>query len=238
MNDELTPARRHKTRQPAGFARCADMAAAAKGQRADRARTEPLRDVERGENADGAGEAWPGGAQRQQQKLHLDHFAIAGLRGHAGNGADALVVEDAEKIGNDRLACRRPKPDEGLALKLAAEQRANPRSGKAKRVTRGAVERHDETVAQHLADGAWLDLGALGRLTIAAPLLPICIQFPARRVFHNRSLTPRLCRTPVPDRDRIGGDWLSCRMRSRWRAGACPRGGGRGFHRELNLTKR
>ena len=48
-------------------------------------------------------------AERQQQKLKLDRFAIAILRGHAGNGADALVIEDGEKIGNGRLARGRPQ---------------------------------------------------------------------------------------------------------------------------------
>ena len=125
--------------------------------------------------------------ERQQQKLKVDRFAVGALRRHAGDGADALVVEDGKEIGDDRLARRGPQADERLAFELAAEQRADPRAGEPKRMTRAAVERQDEGVAEHLANGAGLDLGALGRRTLAAPLLPIRIEFPARCVFHGRT---------------------------------------------------
>ena len=79
-------------------------------------------------------------AERQQQKLEIDRFAVGALCRHAGDCAGAFVGQDREQAGDDRLARRGPEIEEGFPFDLAAEQRADPRAGKANRMPGAAVE--------------------------------------------------------------------------------------------------
>jgi len=56
-----------------------------------------------------------------------------------------------------------------------------------------AVERENEYVAEHLANGAGLDFRPLGGPTVAALLLPISVKFLANSVFHERTLDAYAC---------------------------------------------
>ncbi len=91
-----------------------------------------------------------------------------------------------------------------LAFEFAAEQRADPRAGKAKRITGAAVERDDESLAENLPDGGWFDLGALRGGAPSAKLLPICVKLTTCRVFH-KTPAPAFAAEPeaVPHRDRF-----------------------------------
>src|SRR5260370_18529081 len=77
-----------------------------------------------------------------------------------------------------------PKVHERLPLQLATEYGADPRAGEPERVIDLAVERENEAVAQHAADGAGFNIAALGRQAIAAPFIPIGKQFTGRWIFH------------------------------------------------------
>src|SRR5579863_5809887 len=191
INDELPPGGAHEARHPTGFERCANVAAVAQRQRADRVRAEPLRDLERRQDADRTSQTRAAGAERQQQKLEIDWFACSALRRHAGNSADTFVIENSEQVGNRRLACAGPNPDERLAFEFTPKQRTDPGAGEPKGMAGAAIERKDESIAQHLANGARLDIGALRRRAFAAPFLPIRIELAARGVFHKRSLRSR-----------------------------------------------
>jgi hypothetical protein len=73
-----------------------------------------------------------------------------------------------------------PEIYERLALKLATENRTDPRAGKPERVIEAAIERENEAVAKHAADCAGLDIAAFGRRALAASFIPICKQFAGR----------------------------------------------------------
>ena len=91
----------------------------------------------------------------------------------------------------------------GFRFELAAEQRADPRAGEPDRIAGAAVERQNEGVAQHAADGAGFDVGALGRRAGAAPFLPIGVKLAAGRMFHGRTRpsTADVFAATVPERD-------------------------------------
>ena len=133
------------------------------------------------------------------------------------------------------------KPDEGFAFKLAAEQGANPRAGEPKRMAGAVVERQDEGVAEHLADGARLDLGALRRRTACRAARPNTHRV---RGSLRVSWTPASCRL-VPAAahlSRIGtalaANGFLCGVGSRRRAGRrCAARDGAAYA-QLNLTKR
>src|SRR5208282_5299057 len=157
-----------------------------------------MRDVERRQHANGACELWPPCADRQQQKLEVDRFTDLVLRRHRRNRADAFVSKDRKQVGHGGPACRGPEAEKGFPLELPAEQRADPRAGEANRMTGTAIERKDEGVAERAANGAGLNVGALGRGARPALLLPIGIKLPARGVLHEELLPYSCRRSPCP----------------------------------------
>ena len=94
---------------------------------------------------------------------------------------------------------RGPEIEERLAFDLAAEQGAYASSGQANRMAGAAVEREDEGVGEHAANGAGIDLGALRRRSSPAFLLPVSVKLAAGGVFHvtvappQRSSARHLC---------------------------------------------
>ena len=71
------------------------------------------------------------------------------------------------------LARALPQPGEAFGFQLAAEQRAKADAGEAEKMVVVAVHLDHEGVAQHMTDGARLDVGALRRWPGAAALVPI-----------------------------------------------------------------
>src|SRR5208282_4704534 len=147
-----------------------------------------MRDFERRQHANGACELWAPCADRQQQKLEVDRFTGLVLRRHRRNRADAFVSKDRKQVGHGGPACRGPEAEEGFPFEFSAEQRADPRASEANRMTGTAIERKNEGVAERAANGAGLDVGALGRRACPALLLPISIKLPARGVLHEELL--------------------------------------------------
>src|SRR5262249_50268938 len=83
-----------------------------------------------------------------------------------------------------------PEPQKGLAFELAVEQRAYPGAGEPDRVPVRRFEGKDEGVTEGAANRARFDLRPLGRYASATLLLPIGIEFAARRVFHEIGSRP------------------------------------------------
>ena len=90
-----------------------------------------------------------------------------------------------------------------------------------------AVEREDEGVAQHAANGAGFDLGALGRPARPALLFPIGVKFAACGVFHDQTRSRTRAPPPdtsVPDWDKDDGVWpCGCEGSRRCAAGGLRR---------------
>jgi len=138
------------------------MPAAAERERPERARADPLGDLQRGEHADRTGEVRPRRIERQEQDFEIDRFAGAVAAGRPGDRADALVGEDRKQAGDYGPAVGRPEAQKRFAFEFAVEQRTNPRAGEPDRVPVCRFERKDEGIAERAANGAWFDLGTSG----------------------------------------------------------------------------
>jgi hypothetical protein len=91
---------------------------------------------------------------------------------------------------------RRPQVEKADALELAAEQGADAGPGDTEVVVGAGIAAKDEGVGEHVADGARLDLGALGRQPDAAPLVPVFEQLAIGGMFHGRPCLSRVQRCP------------------------------------------
>ena len=103
-------------------------------------------------------------------------------------------------------------------------------------MARDAVGSEHEGVAEHLADRARLDVGALRRQPRAAALVPVVEQLAARWVFHFAPPVSLSRFGRVPDRDRRPCAAACCAGRSRARAAAARAGARRGARRALALS--
>jgi hypothetical protein len=70
--------------------------------------------------------------------------AMAGLRAGVGDHSNRFMRDQVEEIDHQRLSARRPQFDEGRALEVAPEQRANARAGDPKWMPIGSVEGQNE----------------------------------------------------------------------------------------------
>ncbi len=86
-------------------------------------------------------------------------------------------------------------------FQLAAEQRAEAGAGEAEKMVVVAVHLDHEGVAQHMADGAGLDVGTLRRRPGPAALIPIFEQLAVGWVFHFAPPVVRSALGSVPKRD-------------------------------------
>src|SRR2546430_4053743 len=111
-------------------------------------------------------------------------------RADAGNCCQHLFGDAADDILDFAAAVRRKQTGKTLVLEVAAEQRANARSGDAEGIAGIAIVSQHEDVAEQLAHGAGLDIAALGSARIAALVVPIRKEFPVRRMFHTL-ISPR-----------------------------------------------
>src|SRR5437868_8740293 len=105
-------------------------------------------------------------------------------RADAGNCCQHLFGDAADDILDLAAAVRRKQTRKTLVLEVAAEQRANARSGDAEGIAGVASVRQHEDAPEQLAHGAWVDIAALGGARIAALVVPIRKEFPVRRMFH------------------------------------------------------
>src|ERR1700691_1110385 len=99
VDDELALPRRHKARQDAVLQRGADMPARPQIERAERARPEPIRYLERRQDSDGPGQARPRRTERQEQEFQIDWLAVRILGRNGGNGAEPFLLDDRDQGG-------------------------------------------------------------------------------------------------------------------------------------------
>src|SRR5438045_8853679 len=115
--------------------------------------------------------------QQHQFEILCPAFACAPF--DAGDCAADLVCDNTEKLRDLRARFLVPQIYEWLALELASEQRAHPRSGKAEWMACGAVEFQNEHVTKRASDCTRLDLAAFRGRALATPRCPIPKQFAA-----------------------------------------------------------
>ena len=155
---------RHKARQQPLLERGSYVPPAAEIESAERAWAEPMRDFERRQHADGAretsGAVCRRGSNKSSRSIGSPILFCAVTPATVPMHSSARI---ASRSADGGPACRGPEAEEGFTLEFPAEQRADPRAGEANRMTGTAIERKDEGVAEHAANGAGLDLGALGR---------------------------------------------------------------------------
>jgi hypothetical protein len=200
----------------------------AKSQRPDRLGAKPVGSRHRRQRAQHTGLGAGLVGQRQQQHFQMnrrERVVGGGSRG-AGDNADFLLHHHRDQFADGCLAGPLPQLDEALGFQLTAKQRAEAGSGQAEQMVLDAVHLEHEGVAQHMTDGAGLDVGALRRKPGAAAFVPIFEQFAGRWVFHFVAPVTRFAVRRVPGRDRLAVRLRDCMGRSRARAAG---GGSGGF---------
>ena len=114
-----------------------------------------------------------GMGERQQQQFEIDDIAVVGAPAQARHRAHVLVGHDAEQFLNEIAAGLAPERAEGLALDLAAEQRADPGTGQPEAELIDEIRRQHDGIAKRVPDGDRIDVGTLGCRTRAPLRVPI-----------------------------------------------------------------
>src|SRR5262245_13259315 len=159
---------------------------------------EPIRHLDRRERAEDSRIGAAAVPERQRHELELE-LALGALRMGARHDADDFACHHGKHVAHQQAVLAAPEIDESLALELAAEGGADAGTGDPEGVTGALVEAEDESVGQHPANGARIDVGAVRRRPQSPLLVPVFEQLAYRRMFHwTLCLAPHVSLWPSP----------------------------------------